>query len=161
MIPEVAAVIQAAKAWAAVPPHVEPWVEVEALRTAVNALEIRETRAAGPTYEETDRTWGEVVIGDEILSVKTRKWYEVTGSVLTQDGKMKINIKGSTKPVQRDPAEAVRVKRGVLGDAADLFQVLFSGTTVRGAAVTALLAESTEALPEVPSVPDKQDEDEE
>ena len=161
MIPEVAAVVAAARASAAAEPgDIQAW---DALAKAVDALLIRETRAAGagPTYEETDRTWGEVVVGDEILSVKTRKWYEVTASVLTQEGKMKVSIKGSTKPILRPPVDPVRVKRGVLGEATDLFQILFSGTTVRGSAVNAAMAESTEALPEVPSAPEPKSEDEE
>jgi hypothetical protein len=164
MIPEVGAVLVAAKAvvdsMAGFTPRAEAMV---ALTEAVEALAIRETRAAGgPTYEEQDRTWGEVVVQDEILSDKTGKWYEVTGSGLTKEGKMKVSIKGSTKPILRDPVDPVRVKRGVMGDAADLFQLLWSGTTIRGAAVAAHMAETTEPgdLPEVASIPEEEESDE-
>lgn len=108
-----------------------------ALMAAVDALEVRESRPGGVvTYEETERTWGEVVTGDEILSEKTRRWYEVTRSV-TDDttGKVKINIKGSPKPIVRGYLDPVKVKRGKLGDAADTFQLLWSGQTKTDSAI--------------------------
>lgn len=160
MIPEVAAVVQAAKAYHA---HGDTSVDYHnALMEAVDALLIRETRApGGPTYEEEDRTWGEVVVQDEIQAPKTGQWYEVTSMALTKEGKVKVSIKGSTKPIIRDPNEAIRVKRGVMGDAADMFQLLWSGTTIRGAAVTAHMAESTERVLDVPSLPEAEEETEE
>lgn len=126
MIPEVAAVVAAAEMLVDTPGVVPPDGE---LARAVEALRMRRTRAAGsPTYEETDRTWGEVTAGDEILSVKTQKWYEVSSSVTDdRSGKVKVHIKGSPKPILRELTDPVRVKRGVLGDAADMFQLLWSG----------------------------------
>lgn len=163
MIPEVGAVIVAAKAVVDSMAGFSPRAEaIQALTEAVEALAIRETRAAGgPTYEETDRTWSEVVVQDEILSEKTGKWYEVTASGLASEGKMKVSIKGSTKPILRTPGDPVRVKRGVMGDAVDTFQLLWSGTTIRGAAVAAHMAETTEPgdVPEVASAPEGQEEE--
>lgn len=129
MPPEVAAVVEAAR-------HVADSYRgydgngpaMAALITAVEALKMREDRPAGPTYEEQDRTWGEVVAGDEVLSEKTRKWYEVTTTALDDaTGKVKIRIKGAPKPIIRTPTEPVKLKRGIHGDAADLFAILFSG----------------------------------
>ena len=129
MIPEVAAVVAAAKAWAAIRPQGTDGTPLGVLYDAVEALEIRESRPAGAvTHEEQERTWGEVVAGDEILSVKTHKWYEVDrATVDDQTGNVKVNIKGSTKPIVRKSTDPVKVKRGKLGDGADLFQLLWSG----------------------------------
>lgn len=131
VIPEVAAVVAAAKAlcsdggWTA-----DDSARRVALEEAVDALIIRESRPVGAvTYEETDRTWGEVVAGDEILSAKTNRFYEVLNSVPTPDGKsIKLNIKSSPKPIIRPLGDPVRVKRGILGDAADTLDLLWSGT---------------------------------
>lgn len=134
MIPEVAAVVAAAKAFIACPDRADVQTSetgdaLEALTIAVEALEIRETRPLGAvTYEEQDRTWGEVVVGDEILSTKTHKWYEVDRVTLDEKtGNTKVNIKGSSKPITRKMGDPVRVKRGELGDASDTFQLLWSG----------------------------------
>jgi hypothetical protein len=135
MIPEVAAVVRAAKdlcsggGWTP-----DDSARRVALEEAVDALLVRESRPAGSvTHEETDRTWGEVVAQDEILSAKTNRWYEVTNSALNETaGTIKINIKGSPKPIIRPIGDPVRVKRGELGDAADLMTLLWSGTHTLG-----------------------------
>lgn len=138
MIPEVAAVVEAALALVA-DPHsgisTREGTGLELTR-AVEAYKIRASRPAGAvTYEEQDRTWGEVVAGDEILSAKTGRFYEVFRSVLSPDGKsIKVNIKGAgaAKPIIRPVGDPVRLKRGISGDAVDLFQVLFSGDYTLG-----------------------------
>lgn len=130
MIPEVAALAAAAEAFCASQKGAN-WDEYQSLQEAVEALRIRRTRPAGPvTYEETEREWGEVTVGDEIFSVKTGRWYEVTRTVLDpKAGTIKLNITGSARPIVRAVAESVLVKRGVLGEAADSFQLLWSAQT--------------------------------
>lgn len=127
MIPEVAAVVEAAIRMVDGPDRVDAIGE---LTRAVEAYKIRASRPAGAvTYEEEDRTWGEVIAGDEILSAKTGRFYEVTNTVPTPDGKsVKLNIRGSAKPIIRPLGDPVRLKRGVLGDAADTLDLLWSGT---------------------------------
>jgi hypothetical protein len=131
MIPEVAAVLEAAIRMVDGPDRLGA---VGELTKAVEAYKIRASRPAGAvTYEETDRTWGEVVVQDEILSEKTGRWYEVTRSVTSPDGtSIKLNIKGSAKPIIRPVGDPVKVKRGVLGDAADTLELLWSGTYTLG-----------------------------
>lgn len=128
MIPEVAAVIAAAEAYVDSDSSVD---QHNALFDAVTALRKRQQRPASPRTEETSRTWGEVVDGDEILSVKTGRWYEVTGTVLLDDGvTVKVNIRQAPhKPILRPASDPVMVKRGITGDAVDLFQVLWSAQT--------------------------------
>lgn len=150
MIPEVAAVVAAAKAWAS--GAGDPKTNMATLMAAVDALTIRETRPAGQvTHEETDRTWGEVVTGDEILSAKTNRWYEVRNSVIDSTaGTIKVNIKGTIKPIIRPIADPVKVKRGVMGDAVDTLDLIWSGinqpqhvgTTGTGPMITAQEEES-------------------
>lgn len=143
MIPEHAAVVAAAEAmvdngWSG--GAAEHDAALRALTEAVEALRMRRSRPAGqPTYEEQDRTWGEVVIGDEILSEKTGKWYEVIRSVVDERaGTIKVNIKNVPhKPIIRPIGDPVKLKRGVSGDAADLFQLLWSDTYTLGAAAKA------------------------
>jgi hypothetical protein len=140
VIPEVAAVVEAARRMVdsvgdptkGLGPGDE--YAYRALVEAVEALEIRASRPAGAvTYEETDRTWGEVVVQDEILSEKTQRWYEVTRSVMAPDGAtIKVNIKGSVKPIIRPVSDPVRLKRGVMGDSVDTLELLFSGTYALG-----------------------------
>ena len=132
VIPEVAAVVAAAKDLVAnhrsliADPALRPIVE------AVEALAIRETRPAGQvTHEETERTWGDVVTGDEILSAKTGRWYEVRNSVIdAATGTIKINIKGNLKPIIRPLGDPVKVKRGIMGDAVDTLDILWSGVII-------------------------------
>jgi hypothetical protein len=126
-------VIEAARAWAS-NGAASRAAETSNLLDAVAALEMRASRPVGAvTYEETDRTWGEVVIQDEILSEKTQRWYEVTRSVVSPDGAtIKVNIRGSLKPIIRPVGEPVKVKRGVMGDSVDTLELLFSGTYALG-----------------------------
>jgi hypothetical protein len=132
VIPEVAAVVAAAKhVGDSYRGHDGNGPAMVALLDALDALAIRETRAPDAvTYEEEDRTWGEVTVGDEILSVKTRKWHEVSRTVTDEKtAKIKVNIKGAPQPIVRGITDPVRVKRGVLGSAADTFTLLWSAQT--------------------------------
>lgn len=125
MLPEAAAVIEAARAWRA-----DASASSLPLLEALAALDAKLASAGGPASKvEQDRTWGEVVAGDEILSERTQKWYEVHTSVRTPEGKMKVMIKKAPKPILRDVGDPVRVRRGVEGEAVDILEVLFSGTT--------------------------------
>jgi hypothetical protein len=130
MTPEAAAVLNAAEAFYASPD--DPATRTR-LDESVRALQERKARAAGtPTQEESDRPWAEVVVGDDILSAKTGKFYEVTYSVADlSTGKIKVGIKGNSKPILRNPQDMIRVKRGVLGDASDLLELLWSGQNKR------------------------------
>lgn len=140
MIPEVAAVVAAAESMVD-----NGWTggakqHDDALRNlteAVEALRMRKSRPVGAvTYEEQSRLWGEVVEGDEILSAKTGRWYEVIRTVTNEkDGTIKVNIKNAPhKPIIRSVNDPVRVKRGITGDAVDLFQLLWSDSyDLRGA----------------------------
>lgn len=134
MIPEVAAVVRTALAYVDSSLTSDTSEEWAALLEAVEAYRMRESRPAGAvTYEETDRTWGEVVTGDEILSAKTMRWYEVIRTVIDEKaGTIKLNIQGSPKPIIRPLSDPVKVKRGVMGDTADLFTILWSGTHTLG-----------------------------
>lgn len=77
--------------------------------------------------EEQDRTWGEVAEGDEILSVKTGKWYPVSRTVVDDKaGTVKINIKNNPKPITRPVGDPVRLRRGMSGEAVDTFMILWS-----------------------------------
>jgi hypothetical protein len=127
-MPEAAAVISAARAFMASNRRdPDDWVS---LGEALEALDAKlASIGAEPSKEEQDRTWGEVVAGDEILSAKTKKWYEVHTSVRTPEGKMKIMIKKAPQPIVRPASDPVRVRRGVDGEAVDILEVLFSGQT--------------------------------
>ena len=133
MMPEAGAVIDAARAvWALqdYPTSGDMMDAVVALGGALATLDAKLASAGGPPSKvEQDRTWGEVVAGDEILSAKTQRWYEIHTSVRTSDGKMKVMIKGSSKPIVRPVTDPVRVRRGVDGEAVDILEVLFSGQT--------------------------------
>jgi hypothetical protein len=122
MIPEVAAVIAAAEA------YVDNSGSRTELIQAVEALREQRNRPAGQTAkEEQDRTWGEVVVDDEILSVKTGRWYEVTRSVMNHEtGIVKVNVKGNPNPITRPASDLVRLRRGTSGDAVDSFELLWS-----------------------------------
>ncbi|HET6262461.1 MAG TPA: hypothetical protein VFG99_09520 [Chloroflexia bacterium] len=126
MIPEVAAVVEAARYLIKNTDVIGRWEAP--LAEALAALDARSERPAGQSeMEEQDRTWDEVVTGDEILSVKTGRWYPVAATARTPEGQARVMLKGSAKPITRAPADPVRLRRGVDGDAADLFMVLWSG----------------------------------
>jgi hypothetical protein len=128
-MPEAGAVIEAARRFLSGPLDGSDGA-VAAMEEAVAALDAKlASLGSEPSRTEQDRTWGEVVAGDEVLSVKTGKWYEVGTTVRTTEGKAKIMIKGNPKPILRTPSDPVRLKRGVEGDAVDIVEVLFSGTT--------------------------------
>jgi hypothetical protein len=129
MMPEAAVVIAAARVFIAGPLDGSDGA-VAALEGALEALDAKLlTVGQEPSKEEQDRTWGEVVAGDEILSAKTNKFYEVHTSVRTDEGKMKVMIKGSPRFIVRNATDPVRVRRGVEGEAVDILEVLFSGPT--------------------------------
>lgn len=95
------------------------------LGSALNALE-RERAAGEPRVSE--RTWAEVVEGDEIYSARTGRWYEVIESRRQTEERMAIMAKGLPKILKPKAADPVRLKRGASGDAADvLVSVLISG----------------------------------
>lgn len=130
MLPEAAAVIQAAREFIAGTLDGADGA-VAKLGLALDALDVKLERIGQePSREEQDRTWGEVVAGDEILSAKTGRWYTVHTSVrMTAVPEMKVMIKGSAKPIQRPVGDPVRVRRGVEGESVDILEVLFSGQT--------------------------------
>lgn len=130
MLPEAAAVIQAAREFIAGTLDGADGA-VAKLGLAIDALDLKLARI-GQEGEKTeqDLTWGQVVAGDEILSAKTGRWYVVHTSVRMMDRpEMKVMIKGSPKPIQRPVGDPVKVKRGVDGEAVDILEVLFSGQT--------------------------------
>lgn len=129
MMPEAAAVISAARRVVGLAHTRDPKALAD-LEQAVDALDAKLATIGGPPSKEVqDRKWGAVVAGDEILSAKTGKWYEVGTTVRTPEGKMKVMIKGSPKPILRGTEEPVKVKRGVEGESVDILEVLFSGQT--------------------------------
>lgn len=76
--------------------------------------------------------WGQVVEGDEILSVKTGRWYTVSSTSTSAAG-ARIRLTGVAKMLTRPVAEEVPAgthRRGATGAAVDLFIVAFSGPTV-------------------------------
>jgi hypothetical protein len=129
MMPEVGRVIDAVRAWAS-NGAVSRAAETSNLMDALAALDAKLATAGGPpTREEQDRKWGEVVEGDEILSVKTNRWYEVSRSVTDGKGNIKVNIKGAPKPIIRPVGEMTKIRRGVSGEAVDILEVLWSAQT--------------------------------
>lgn len=79
--------------------------------------------------------YGQVVEGDEIKSVRTGKWYEVT-STSTTDKLASIRMK-DVGPLLIKPAAAELPpgthRRGRTGKAVDLFVVAFSGQNIPSA----------------------------
>lgn len=130
-MPEAGRVIDAARLVVSAMPGFSGQTEaIGALRDALEVLDARLASAGGePTREEQDRTWGEVVAEDEILSVKTNRWYEVIRTVTDGKGNVKVNIKGSPKQIVRSVTDPVRVRRGVSGEAMDILEVLWSAQT--------------------------------
>lgn len=83
-----------------------------------------------PTVEKP-LTWSLLVSGDEMFSAKTGKWFEIL-EVRSRDGQVTVRLKGGeagrppitfTKPA----ITPVRVRRSEMGQAVDLFAVVFSG----------------------------------
>lgn len=80
---------------------------------------------------EIPTRWGLVVEGDEIFSDRTKRWYEVTGSVsIKGTHKVKIFARGIPKAFERDAGEATTVRRGPTGQAVDTIQLVFSAQTM-------------------------------
>jgi hypothetical protein len=121
-------VVEAARRWyarVADGPH-----EDERLCEAIRALEA-ERAAGGTVVTETERTWDQVVEGDEIYSAKTRKWYPVRESGALPDGRWKIVAAGLPKPIRPMASADVMVRRGETGLTVDMFaSVLWSMPTL-------------------------------
>lgn len=73
--------------------------------------------------------WGLVAESDEIYSAKTGKWYPVTESKAISGNRQKVTATGLPKPIIKPAGETVQVRRGVTGEAIDMFRVIFSGET--------------------------------
>jgi len=136
-MPEVGRVLDAARALCrgATPWHYENADRLADLECALENLDARLNSAGSdPTKEIQDRVWGEVVEGDEILSDKTGKWYEVVRTVRSMDdATIKVNIKNVPhKPITRHVGAPVKLKRGVTGEAADVLEVLWSSDYTLG-----------------------------
>lgn len=102
-----------------------------ALIAEVDALEA-ERAAAKP--EVSERTWAEVVEGDEIFSARTDKWYEVTEAREQPAGRRAVHVKGLPKILKPKGADSVRVRRGPTGDAVDIVNsIMISGSNGMGA----------------------------
>ena len=129
MMPEAGRVIDAARRVVSLATTRDPAALAD-LEAALDALDAKlYTAGHSVSKVEQDRTWGEVVAGDDIQSPKTMGWFEVNSTTRSHDGQIKVWIKGAPKPIIRNPREAVRLRRGVEGDAVDILEVLFSGTT--------------------------------
>lgn len=128
MTPAERVVVEAALRWHA-ERHVPGSITGGELYKAVNALLAE--RADPATPKERELTWGQAVVGDEILSDRTRRWYEVTNVVgpgVLDGGRVKLWLKGLPKPVQPKAADPVKLRRGEMGKVVDVFaSVLWSG----------------------------------
>lgn len=83
------------------------------------------------TKPEVSTRWGLVVESDEIYSERTKKWYEVTGSVsIKGTSKVKIFAKGVPRAFEREARDPVTVRRGPTGEAVDVLQLVFSAQTM-------------------------------
>jgi hypothetical protein len=121
--------------------HLDPKREGYALREALEALVAERAGKTPAELVEVDITYGQVVEGDEILSPKLGRWYEVTAVVAQANGKVRVTMPKTGRPAgqgkpQRnawhdfDPTAAVRVRRGETGQAVDMFaSVLYSGAS--------------------------------
>lgn len=98
---------------------------------AIDALEAERTTAEPDVSE---RTWAEVVEGDEIFSARTGKWYEVTEAREQPGGRRAVHVKGLPKILKPKGADPVRVRRGPTGDAVDVVNsIMISGSNGMGA----------------------------
>lgn len=82
--------------------------------------------------------YGQVVESDELKSLKTGKWYEVT-STSTTETTARIRLKGVAKLLIKPIADEVPAgthRRGQTGRAVDLFAVAFSGQNIPSAPET-------------------------
>jgi hypothetical protein len=133
------AVITAADRWAFTTMEKTP--EADALVKAMDALGAERARRTPAERAEVDITYGQVVEGDEVYSIKLDRWYAVSATVLRADGTARITMPRTGRPAGRgrpqvnawhdfDPAKPVRVRRGVAGNAVDMIvSVLYSGAS--------------------------------
>jgi hypothetical protein len=92
------------------------------------AVEILLAERATSEPDVSDRTWAEVVEGDEIFSAATQKWYPVIESRRQTEERMAIMAKGLPKILKPLARASVRVRRGASGNAVDtLVSVMISG----------------------------------
>jgi hypothetical protein len=125
MIPEMGAVVVAAEEWAATR-------DDTTLLAAVHALQVRR-KTGGTTRQEAEREWGELVAGDQIYAGKVDRWYPVVDVVLDDKTRhVKVHAKGLKAAIVKPIDDKVLVRRSELGDAADLFVMLWSGPSSRG-----------------------------
>src|SRR6185369_1305454 len=110
MMPEVGRVLDAARHFLAGPLDGSDGA-VAKLEEAMAALDAKLANAGKePSHQDQERAWGEVVAGDEILSPKTNRWYEVSRVVKMPAGKVKLNIVGSPKPLTREVMDRTMVR---------------------------------------------------
>jgi hypothetical protein len=116
----------------------DAWAD-DALYFAV--INLRDERAAKTPAERAEMplTYGQVVEGDEVLSVKLNRWYAVSATVLRADGMVRVTMPKTGRPAAKgrpqinawhdfDPAKPCRVRRGISGEAVDMIvSVLYSG----------------------------------
>lgn len=99
------------------------------LTAAVNALLAYRASLAPDAGE--DRTWGEVVEGDEVFIPRTGKWWHVIESRTGGDGRMRIIAKGAPKILTPEPSSPVKLRRSKTGEAVDLLNsILVSGPSI-------------------------------
>ncbi len=125
MMPEAGAIIAAARRVST------GEVPVETLGPLLAALDARIERLGQEASEkrEQDRTWGEIVAGDEVRSEKTGTYFQVHTSARGFDGHIKVWFKGQKNPVRRPLGTPVHLRRGNDGEGADVVEILFSGLT--------------------------------
>lgn len=101
------------------------------LKAAVEALQAeRAAAAAGGPAPEEDLTYGDAMIGDEIYSEITKKWYPVLQAVHGyKPGISRVFIKGIKKPVETSSTKPLKIRRGQMAKDVEAFTVLWSGLT--------------------------------
>lgn len=116
------AVIAAARQWRH--GHVRTIAATRGIEQAIDRLETWEA-SQEPTLMEVG--WHEVTEGDRLKSIKTGKFYAVTGSLKVKGG-YAISVQGAPKPITRPTlAEPTAwVKRGPTGSAVDTLTHVFS-----------------------------------
>lgn len=130
MTPAEHAVVTAALAWHAAR-EAQTMPRATELREAVQALQAeRAAAAAGGPAPEEDLTYGDALIGDEIYSEKTKKWYPVLQVIHGyKPGLSRLFIKGLAKPVETSSTKPLKIRRGQMAKDVEHFAVLWSGLT--------------------------------
>lgn len=142
MTPAERVVIAAAERWAASWKRRPSLIQSGALWDTVQALQAERAAKTPAQLQELDITYGQVVEGDQILSPKLGRWYEVTAVVplgtWDRPGKVRITMPKTGRPAAGgkpqvnawhdfDAATPCRVRRGDTGQAVDMFaSVLWS-----------------------------------